>query len=177
VEAEAWLQEFDAMEQHGASFPEHALEMAIGSPADDIPSTPTPTLGTPVAGVTYAQRFAAYAVIRNRAGAVAAVHGPGGYWLPGGGSRPGETPAETVVREAGEEIGGTLHLVSKIGEAVQYFFAVTEGQYYVMQAVFFRAHLAEGVLGPAEYEMCWLDVSHPAPWFFHACHDWAVQQG
>ena len=45
-----------------------------------------------------------------------------------------------------------------------------------MQAVFFRAELAERSLGPAEYEVCWLDVSHPNPLFFHACHDWAVRQ-
>lgn len=144
---------------------------------NDATSTHIPTFGAPVAGVTYEQRLAAYAVIRNGAGAIAAVHVPAGYWLPGGGALPGETPEETVVREVREELGCTLHLVNKIGEAVQYFFAATGSRYYAMQAVFFRAELAAGTLGPAEYEVCWLDVSHPAPMFFHACHDWAVRQG
>ena len=105
------------------------------------------------------------------------MHVPAGYWLPGGGMLPGETPEETVVREVREELGGTLHLVSKIGEAVQYFCAATEGRYYAMQAVLYKAELVEGSHSPAEYELCWLDVSHPGPWFFNACHDWAVRQG
>ncbi|HEY7493091.1 MAG TPA: NUDIX domain-containing protein [Candidatus Tectomicrobia bacterium] len=138
---------------------------------------PTPTFGAPIAGVRYEQHHAAYAVIRNNTGAVAAVRAPAGYWLPGGGSLPGETPEETVIREVREELGGTLHLINKIGVAVQYFFAATEGRYYAMQAVFFRAALADGSCGPAEYEVCWLDISRPAPLFFHACHDWAVRQG
>jgi len=137
----------------------------------------TVTFGVPVAGVTYEQRRAAYAVIRNSVGAVAAVHVPAGYWLPGGGMLPGETPEETVVREVREELGCPLHLVCKIGEAVQYFFAAAEGRYYAMQAVFFRAELVEGPRGSAEYKLCWLNVSPPGPWFFHACHDRAVRQG
>jgi 8-oxo-dGTP pyrophosphatase MutT (NUDIX family) len=90
---------------------------------------------------------------------------------------PGERPEETVVREVREELGYSLRLVCKIGEALQYFLAVAEGRYYAMRAVFFRAELVEGPGGPAEYALCWLDVSHPGPWFFHACHDWAVRQG
>ena len=156
---------------------EYALEVPVGGPPDDLTSTHPPTFGAPVAGVTYEQRCAAYAVIRNSEGAVAAVHVPAGYWLPGGGMLPGETSAETVVREVREELGGTLRLVRKIGEAVEYFFAAAEGRYYAMQAVFFQAELVEGSRSAAEYEWRWLDVSHPGPWFFHACHDWAVCQG
>jgi 8-oxo-dGTP pyrophosphatase MutT (NUDIX family) len=74
--------------------------------------------GSPVGGVTYEKRIAAYAVIRNPAGAVAAVQTPAGYWLPGGGTRPGETPEETVVREVREEFGHALRLIGTIGEAV-----------------------------------------------------------
>jgi len=156
---------------------EKAMEEQVGGPYDDLPGSHTPTFGSPVSGVTYEKRLAAYAVIRNHAGAVAAVHAPAGYWLPGGGTLPGETPEETVVREVREELGHALRLVGKIGEAVQYFFAVADGRYYAMRAVFFQAELAEVPLGPGEYEVCWLDASHPTPLFFHACHDWAVRQG
>ena len=152
------------------------MEAHGGRTPADLTGSHAPIFGSPVAGVAYEQRLAAYAVIRNRAGAVAAVHVPAGYWLPGGGALPGETPDTTVVREVREELGYALHLIGKIGEAVQYFFAAA-GRYYVMRAVFFRAEFAEGLRGPAEYEVCWLDVSHPARLFFHACHDWAVHQG
>jgi 8-oxo-dGTP diphosphatase len=156
---------------------EKAMEEQVGGPHDDLPGSHSPTFGSPVGGVTYEKRLAAYAVIRNHAGAVAAVHTPAGYWLPGGGTLPGETPEETVVREVREELGHALRLVGKIGEAVQYFFAVADGRYYAMRAVFFQAELVEVPLGPGEYEVCWLDASHSAPLFFHACHDWAVRQG
>ena len=157
---------------------EHALAVPVGGPSDDGARTHTPTFGVPAAGVRYEQRGAAYAVVRNSAGAVAAVHMPVGYWLPGGGMLLGETPEETAVREVREELGCTLRLVGKIGGAVQYFFAATEGRHYAMRAVFFRAEFVERPHGvAAEYEVCCLDVSHPGPWFYHACHDWAVRQG
>src|SRR5262249_40680452 len=107
----------------------------------EVTSTRVPTFGARVAGVTYEERQAAYAVIRNSAGAVAAVCGPAGCWLPGGGALPGETPEETVVREVQEELGCALRVVDKIGEAVQYFFAAADDRHYAMRAVFFRAEL------------------------------------
>jgi 8-oxo-dGTP diphosphatase len=156
---------------------EQAMEEPVRERYEDPPGSHTPTFGSPAGGVTYEKRLAAYAVIRNHTGAVAAVQTPAGYWLPGGGILPGETPEETVVREVREELGHALRLIGKIGEAVQYFFAVADGRYYAMQAVFFRAELAEVSLGPGEYEVCWLETSHLTPLFFHACHNWAVQQG
>jgi hypothetical protein len=113
----------------GSPCTEHAIEVPVGGPPEDATGTPISTFGVPVAGIPYEQRCAAYAVIRNREGAVAAVHVPAGYWLPGGGRLVGETPEETVVREVREELGGTLCLVHKIGEALQYFFAASEGRY------------------------------------------------
>ena len=153
------------------------MEAHAGGPHDDLTGSHAPTFGSLVAGVAYEKRLAAYAVIRNRTGTVAAVRAPAGYWLPGGGALPGETPEETVIREVREELGRELRLINKVGEAVQYFFAVADGKYYEMRAVFFRAELAEVPLGLGEYEVCWLDASHPVPLFFHACHDWAVRQG
>jgi hypothetical protein len=55
-------------------------------------------------GVVCTKRPAAYVVISGRDGRVAAVRptarGGRQFWLPGGGSHPGETPEATVVREA-----------------------------------------------------------------------------
>ena len=137
---------------------------------------PTRTFGSPIAGVAYEKRPAAYAVIRNGAGAIAAVRGPAGYWLPGGGALPGETAEETVTREVREELGREVRLAGRIGEAVQFFFVTSDARPYEMLAVFFRAELADAPLGPSEYKICWLDASRPGPWFFHACHTWAVRQ-
>jgi 8-oxo-dGTP pyrophosphatase MutT (NUDIX family) len=97
---------------------EQAMEEPVRALDDDPPGSHTPIFGSPVGGVTYEKRIAAYAVIRNPAGAVAAVQTLAGYWLPGGGTRPGETPEETVVREVREEFGHALRLIGTIGEAV-----------------------------------------------------------
>jgi 8-oxo-dGTP diphosphatase len=139
-----------------------------------VSDSDVPIFGSRLAGVPYEKRPAAYVVIRNQAGAVAAVRGPAGYWLPGGGANPGESPEETAVREVREELGREVRLLGRIGEAVQFFHAADEGKYYDMTAVFFRAELVGEPFGPGEYELSWLDVSHPAPQFYHACHDWAV---
>ena len=97
----------------GSPCTENAIAVSVGGPLDDATRTHLPTFGVPVAGVLYEQRCAAYAVIRSSAGAVAAVHGPAGDWLPGGGRLAGETPEETVVREVCEELRGTLRFVHK----------------------------------------------------------------
>ena len=152
------------------------METHVGGPYDDLSGSHALTFGSPVAGVAYEKRRAAYAVIRSHTGTIAAVRAPAGYWLPGGGAIAGETPEETVVREVREELGRELRLVSKIGEAIQYFFASADSKYYAMRAVFFRAELAEVPLGPGEYELCWLNASQPTPLFVHASHDWAVRQ-
>jgi 8-oxo-dGTP pyrophosphatase MutT (NUDIX family) len=57
------------------------------------------TFGSQVAGVAYKDCPAAYAVIRDQQGRVAAVHARLGYFLPGGGIDAGETPEATVERE------------------------------------------------------------------------------
>lgn len=56
------------------------------------------------------QRIAAYALVLTDRGLLATefsdrTHVPGHWGLPGGGVDPGETPAETIVRELWEETG------------------------------------------------------------------------
>lgn len=140
------------------------------------PAPRPPTFGVPAAGVVSVPRQAAYVVIRDGAGAVAAVRGLDGYWLPGGGRLPGETADATAQREAREELGRGVRLVGRIGFALQYFFAARERTHYKMTVEFFRAEFTDGEAVRGEFELYWLDVSRPGRLFYHECHDWAARQ-
>jgi 8-oxo-dGTP pyrophosphatase MutT (NUDIX family) len=102
------------------------------------------------------------------------VRGRRGLWLPGGGALPGESPEQTVAREVREELGRAAHLLGKLGEAVQHFHAASDGCWYEMTAVFFRAELVGEPLGEGEHELLWLDAASASGDFFHACHAWAL---
>jgi 8-oxo-dGTP pyrophosphatase MutT (NUDIX family) len=92
---------------------------------------PPVMFGKQLEGVAYTERPAAYVVVAGENSAVAAVRGPKGMiGLPGGGSLPGETPEETVVREVREELARSVRLVSKIGEATQFFYAADDNCHY-----------------------------------------------
>ena len=63
----------------------------------------TLVFGSPVQNIHYAERQAAYVVIIKE-GQAAVVKSRQKVFLPGGGSLPGETPEDTVVREVLEEV-------------------------------------------------------------------------
>jgi 8-oxo-dGTP pyrophosphatase MutT (NUDIX family) len=136
--------------------------------------------GAAPSGVTLHPRHAAYVVVRGDDGRVAAVRvvgrGNARYWLPGGGIERGETPEAAVVRETREELGRTLRLTGKIGEAVQVFYAGDDARWYEMTAVFFGGEFEGEPVGPSEHELCWLDPSTERESFFHACHAWAASR-
>ena len=130
--------------------------------------------GNARAGIVYLDRPAAYAVITDGDGRVAAVLGTRGYFLPGGGSLPDEPPEETIRREAVEELARTVRLLLKIGEVVQYFSAGEE--HYRMRAVFYAAEFTGAHESKAEYDLAWLTLKEAEESFFHKCHVWAVRQ-
>lgn len=119
-------------------------------------------------------RVAAYVVITNAQGQIAAVKGKRHYFLPGGGSLPDESPAQTVVREVREELAREVCELRQIGQAVQYFAA--DETHYRMQAVFFAAEFAGDAMGEGEHQLEWLDAQQVAAGFFHQCHVWAIEQ-
>jgi 8-oxo-dGTP diphosphatase len=130
--------------------------------------------GTLNPDVEYKPRPAAYAVIRDGSGRIAAVKGSGGYFLPGGGSLAGETREQTVAREVREELAREVRIVRRIGEVVQYFCA--DGQDYRMEAVFFAAEFASEASGVGEHELYWLEREQLQRAFFHKSHAWACEQ-
>jgi 8-oxo-dGTP pyrophosphatase MutT (NUDIX family) len=99
------------------------------------------------------------------------------HFLPGGGSRPGETPEESVAREVHEELGQRLHLLRPLGEATQYFFSADDDRHYEMRATFFTGEFT-GVESDStgDHQLDWLPVTEPDLAFFHECHAWAVRQ-
>ncbi len=133
-----------------------------------------PTFGLENAAVDNKPRPAAYAVIINNQGRIAAVKGKSHYFLPGGGSLAEETPEQTAMREVREELACELRIISQIGKAVQFF--QSDGQNYRMEAVFFEGELIGALSVTAEYELCWLDVGQIEEGFYHKCQVWAVKQ-
>jgi 8-oxo-dGTP pyrophosphatase MutT (NUDIX family) len=133
-----------------------------------------PIFGACPPDVVCHDRRAAYAVIREEDGRVAAVCARAACWLPGGGSLPGESPEDTVIREVREELGRSVRLLARIGEALQFFYAAEEERWYRMSAVFFHAEFADGPVAAGEHELCWLDPNRNGVLFFHTSHAWAV---
>jgi 8-oxo-dGTP pyrophosphatase MutT (NUDIX family) len=137
-----------------------------------------PVFGTRPEGVACTPRRAAYAVIRR--GGLVAAHkarqrdGTYRLLLPGGRCEAGESAEDAVQREIREELGRAARLTERIGEAVQYYFAGTEGRWYVMTATFFIAELEEGNQTAGEFELLWVDPQTDGASFFHASHAWAV---
>lgn len=134
----------------------------------------SPIFGTMNPALAYTPRRAAYVVITDAQGRVAAVKGKRHYFLPGGGSLPDETPEQTVVREGREELSRELCGLRLLGEALQYFAA--DDTHYRMEAVFFTAEFAGEATGAGEHQLEWLDVAQTATGFFHQCHVWAIRQ-
>ena len=130
--------------------------------------------GNTIFGITYQERPAAYVVITDEGGRIAAVKGKRGYFLPGGGSLPDETPEETIKRELREELAREVEITKNIGEVIQYFSA-GDG-HYKMKATFYKAAFTSERQGEAEHELYWIGDTDVAETFFHECHKWAVNQ-
>lgn len=136
-----------------------------------------PTFGICEVDRAYTERRSAYAVVLGEADLVAVVRGPSGhYWLPGGGSLPGESPEETLSREVREELARGVRLIERIGEATQFFYATDDDRHYRMVATFFEAELTEELRTGAEHELRWLPIQQARTAFFHQCHGWAVSK-
>ena len=98
-------------------------------------------------------------------------------FLPGGGSLPDEAPETTVAREVREELGLSVRLLNRIGEATQYFYSDSDDRHYEMLGVFFAGVFTNRVPNSiAEHHLEWLPLSKATALCFHECHAWAVRE-
>jgi 8-oxo-dGTP pyrophosphatase MutT (NUDIX family) len=140
----------------------------------------TSTFGSVEPGIDYTERRASYVVVVNTDGQVAMVRGRQNYFLPGGGSEPGEAPEDTIRREVREELARGVRLAGKVCEAIQYFDAPSDDRHYRMHAVFFAGEFTDepcdGGEGEAEHSLEWLPLINAERNCFHASHAWAIRQ-
>lgn len=141
----------------------------------------TPVFGCAPPGVICRPRQAAYAIITNTEGRVATIlvrlrDGRDVYWLPGGGIELGESPREAVTREVREELGRGVSVQGEMGEAIQFFYAANEQQWYEMKAQFFLAVFDDSPVSEAESQLHWADHRADGEMFFHKCHAWAASR-
>lgn len=134
-----------------------------------------PTFGLRVEGCRYVARPSAYALVRNGERRVALARTPAGWFLPGGGIEAGETPEDTVVREAREECGLVVRAGMIVTRAVEIVYSETEKTCFEKQSLFITATLV-GATAPLEsdHELFWVDPSEAMERLSHESHRWGV---
>lgn len=139
------------------------------------------SFGSPVAGLTYLDRRAAFGVAENAQGqiALAQVTKPGKspyFDLPGGAVDGDETEEEAVAREFGEETGLVVEAVRLIDTVSQYFLK-SDGQPVRNHGGIYVVKL--GGDDPAlkvedDHALVWLDPRDAVVALRHDAHAWAV---
>jgi 8-oxo-dGTP diphosphatase len=96
--------------------------------------------------------------------------------LPGGAVDPGETEAEALVREFGEETGLVITARQRLFEAGQYV-VKSDGRTVSNTGGFWVAHLggdAAHLQCEADHTLVWLDPLEALRGLRHEAHAWAV---
>ena len=133
--------------------------------------------GVPPEGTSATIRPSAYAVIENDRGQFAVVRTPEGIYLPGGGMDPGETPADTAIRETLEECGLSIRVGSWTRAAVQFAWSEANRKHFEKRCTFVDAT----VIGPdtsrleADHELLWVDRDRACELLTHESHAWVIK--
>jgi len=141
---------------------------------------PVPQFGEPEAGRDHRDRPAAFGVV-EREGRIALVRveKPGhGAWhdLPGGALDSGETAAQAVVREFGEETGLEVAVREAFARADQYF-VNTDGAAFNNRGTFFELALEgenAGLKVEDDHTLVWMRPDTALKELRHDAHAWAV---
>jgi len=136
-----------------------------------------PEFGERIAGKDYRPRAGAYAVITDEHGRLALFHRGDRYFLPGGGIELGETPEAALSREVREEIGWTVAILRKIGEATQYVIT-KNNEHCAIQGTYFEARLLHQIGQPEEPddELLWLPQPEAIALLPRQSDAWAIAQ-
>jgi 8-oxo-dGTP pyrophosphatase MutT (NUDIX family) len=90
---------------------------------------------------------------------------------------PGETIADTIIRETLEECGLLVRVGSRTGAAVQFAWSESEQTYFEKRCTFVNAI----VLGPDEsklqpdHEVLWVDAETARAMLTHEAHAWVIK--
>jgi 8-oxo-dGTP diphosphatase len=137
--------------------------------------------GTPVAGLTYKDRRAAFGIAENAQGliALAQVTKPGKapyFDLPGGAVDGDETEQQAVVREFGEETGLVVEAGSLV-ETVSQHFLKSDGQPVRNFGGIYAVKVTgekPGLKVEDDHALAWLDPRDAVVALRHDAHAWAV---
>ena len=139
-----------------------------------------PQFGEPDEARAYGDRPAVFGVVEAEGRiALVRVAAPGVRpWLdlPGGGVDPGETEAEALVREFGEETGLIARPGACFARANQYF-CKTDGQPFNNLGGFWSAAVigADAALKvESDHTLVWMDPREAVSALRHDAHAWAV---
>jgi 8-oxo-dGTP diphosphatase len=90
----------------------------------------------------------------------------------------GETPEQTIVREAMEEIGARLKIVRKIGQTGDYIFGKKEQAWFYKLATYYEATIEaiEKASIEPDHELVWLTLEEARPTIRQQGSAWAVEQ-
>ena len=137
-----------------------------------------PIFGRPPVGASAIIRPSAYAVVVDEEGSLAIVRTPRGWYLPGGGIEPDETPRDAVRREAREECGLDLELGAWTVLAVDFVYAPTERSHFEKRSTFVEArHYGPHLLGrEADHELQWMTLPQAIALLTHPSHRWTAEQ-
>lgn len=135
--------------------------------------------GTAVPGLDYRPRPTAFGLVfeSGKLACVRVDRGEGSYFdLPGGAVDGDETEEQAVVREFLEETGMSVHPLTRIAEASQYF-RKSDGEPINNIGGFWIAE--QLALDPAskveaDHDLVWLDPREALAQLRHDAHAWAV---
>lgn len=139
-----------------------------------------PQFGDPDPALTYRDRPAAFGIV-ERSGLIAVVRvekrgHPAWHDLPGGAIDPGETAAQAVVREFGEETGLVVAAERAFADAGQYFVS-TDGKAFNNLASFFTLELKaidEALKCEDDHTLVWMRPEAAITGLRHEAHAWAA---